>query len=149
MSLFLKKNAIFAGKKTAGGNRENLKQGLGAAARPAAAAARGRRQAGGGRRQAGAAPEAKKWPRRPPVPSSWGPWGPKGPKSAPGASWGPWGPMGPMWGPWGPMWAPAALRDLREAHCTLVFSCRFTQFALVCKLGFESGTCCKLLLNQT
>ena len=24
------------------------------------------------------------------------------------------------WPPWGPPWAPAALRDLREAHCTLV-----------------------------
>ena len=25
--------------------------------------------------------------------------------------------------PWGPMGAPAALRDLREAHCTLVVMC--------------------------
>ena len=49
-----------------------------------------------------------------------GPLGPQRAQKRPGGLMGPLGPHGAHVGPLGPPWAPAALRDLREAHCTLV-----------------------------
>ena len=108
MSLF-SETCHFLAEKTAGGNRENLKQGLGAAARPAAAAARPEKAAArpepprrpGGRREA----KIRKIPKmlKMPLGGSGGLWGlplcppvpPWGPMGAHGAPWGPLGPHGP------------------------------------------------------
>ena len=145
MSLFSKK-CHFCRKKTAGGSRENLKQGLGAAARPAAAAARPegaaarpgppRRPGAAGRPKylgfsknaPGASGGLRGLPLSPPVPLV-GPLGPQRAQKSPG------GLMGPL----GPPWAPAALWDLREAQCTLVLPQRGIAIFGGCVCGVGVG----------
>ena len=108
--------SFFGGKKPPEATHENLKQGLGAAARPEKAAARpppprrpGGQNPGFSKNARGASGGLRGLPLSPPVPPE-GPLGPQRAQKCPG------GLMGPL----GPPWAPAALRDLREAHCTLV-----------------------------
>ena len=147
---FFWKNVIFAGKKrrrqatcrkTGAGRRQDSKirpcrvfgrekaplrgkplagqQGLGEAA--------GRPKSGGAKK---CSRSLRGLPLSPPVPLV-GPLGPpraqkqfRGPHKALGAPWGPCGALGALWAHVGPPWAPTALRDLREAHCTLVSSTR-------------------------
>ena len=111
MSLFSKKRH-FCRKKTAGGNRENLKQGLGAAARPAAAAARpAARPAAAAARPEGAAarPGPPRRPKNdpgglrcPPLGALGVPKDPKKPRGPHGALGAPWGPCGALGAPCGP-----------------------------------------------
>ena len=115
MSHFSRKTSFLPEKTPLRGKPLAGQQGLEAAARPLAAAARPE--------GAAARPEPPRRPKNDPGGLWWLPDGalgaPKAQKKT-GGLLGPLGPMGPMWGPWGPMWAHAALRDLREAHCTLV-----------------------------